>query len=541
MTLLQCLVTVLQQGGRIITITMQTAKLNYVLSIDFGTQSVRAIIIDDRGNMIAKGQQRLPAYQSAEPGYAELPAEAYWQALIQACTSLWQQGPIAAEAISAVTLTTQRGTVFCLDKDKNPLRPAIIWLDQREATILPGLGIWRALFRTVGVTALVERFQRRAPSNWLAEHEPQCWQNTAHYMLLSGYLTLQLTGELVDCSAAQVGYLPFDFRQQHWASQFSWKWRALSLKPSQLLPLKPAGAELGKLTAQAATALGLAAGLPLIAAGSDKACEVLGSGGLTPQTGCISYGTTATISTANRRYIEPGPWLPAYPAAQPGFYNSEVMIYRGFWLVSWFKDQFGLQEQQEAALLGIAPEQLFDELLKAVPPGSMGLMLQPYWSPGIREPGPEAKGAMIGFGDVHQRAHVYRALIEGLAYALQEGRERLERRNGVKMQRLRVSGGGSQSAQILQLTANVFNLPVERPHTSETSALGAAISAMVGLGRFASYTEALAAMSHPGERFLPEPAIAAQYQRLYREVYLKMYRQLKPLYQKIREITGYPR
>ncbi|CAM5183853.1 FGGY-family carbohydrate kinase [Alishewanella longhuensis] len=520
---------------------MQTAAPTYVLSIDFGTQSVRAIIIDDSGTIIAKGQQRLPAYYSAEPGYAELPAEAYWQALTQACTSLWQQSPIAADAISAVTLTTQRGTVFCLDKHKKPLRPAIIWLDQREATVLPGLGSWRHLFRVVGVTAIVERFQRRAPSNWLAEYEPQRWRDTAHYMLLSGYLTLQLTGELVDCSAAQVGYLPFDFQQQRWASKVSWKSQALSLTPTQLLPLKPPGAELGKITAQAALALGLPAGLPLIAAGSDKACEVLGCGGLTPQTGCISYGTTATISTANRRYIEPSPWLPAYPAAQPGFYNSEVMIYRGFWLVTWFKEQFGLQEQQEAALLGIAPEQLFDELLKAVPPGSMGLMLQPYWSPGIRQPGPEAKGAMIGFGDVHQRAHVYRALIEGLAYALQEGRQRLERRNGVKMQCLRVSGGGSQSAQILQLTANVFNLPVERPHTSETSALGAAISAMVGLGRFANYAEALAAMSHLGERFLPEPAVAAQYQRLYREVYLKMYRQLKPLYQKIREITGYPR
>jgi len=523
-----------------IRITMQQTPC-YVLSLDFGTQSVRAIIIDDSGNIIAKGQQSMPPYTSPEAGMAELPAAVYWQTLTAACANLWQQSTVPAAKIAAVTLTTQRGTVLCLDKSGQPLRPAIIWLDQREAAVLPGLGIWRALFRTVGVTAMVERFQRRAPSNWLAEHEPQCWQNTALYMLLSGYLTLQLTGERVDCSAAQVGYLPFDFQQQHWASKVSWKWRALSLKPCQLLPLKPAGAELGKITALAASDLGLPAGLPLIAAGSDKACEVLGSGGLTPQTGCISYGTTATISTANRRYIEPGPWLPAYPAAQPGFYTSEVMIYRGFWLVSWFKAQFGLQEQQEAALLGIAPEQLFDELLNAVPPGSMGLMLQPYWSPGIREPGPEAKGAMIGFGDVHQRAHVYRALIEGIAYALQEGRQRLERRNGVKMQCLRVSGGGSQSAQILQLTANVFNLPVERPHTSETSALGAAISAMVGLGRFANYNDALAAMSHVGERFLPEPAVAAQYQRLYREVYLKMYRQLKPLYKKIREITGYPR
>lgn len=116
-------------------------------------------------------------------------------------------------------------------------------------------------------------------------------------------------------------------------------------------------------------------------------------------------------------------------------------------------------------MLGIAPEQLFDELLKAVPPGSMGLMLQPYWSPGIREPGPEAKGALIGFGDVHQRAHVYRALIEGLAYALLEGRERLERRNGVKMQRLRVSGGGAIPTPV---SRGVFkNVPPVKAAVSE--------------------------------------------------------------------------
>lgn len=517
-----------------------TSNPTYVLALDFGTQSVRAIIVDDSGNIIAKGQQAMPPYHSPEPGMAELPVSAYWQTLSAACADLWQRSPVAASDIAAVTLTTQRGTVICLDKDHQPLRPAILWLDQRTATLLPRLGSWRSLFWLMGITAIVERFQRRASSNWLAEQQPQLWQQTAHYVLLSGYLTLQLTGELVDCSAAQVGYLPYDFQQQGWASRFSWKWQALSLKPAQLAPLKPPAAELGKLTSTAAQTLGLPAGIPLFAAAADKACEVLGSGGLTPDTGCISYGTTATISTANRRYIEPGPWLPAYPAAQPGFYNTEVMIYRGFWLVSWFKTQFGLQEQQEAAVLGIAPEQLFDELLKAVPPGSMGLMLQPYWSPGIREPGPEAKGALIGFGDVHQRAHVYRALIEGLAYALLEGRERLERRNGVKMQRLRVSGGGAQSEQILQLTANVFNLPVERPHTSETSALGAAITAMVGLQRYADFRQAQQAMCQSPQRFLPEPAVAAQYQRLYREVYLKMYRQLKPLYQKIREITGYP-
>ena len=130
------------------------------------------------------------------------------------------------------------------------------------------------------------------------------------------------------------------------------------------------------------------------------------------------------------------PLIPPYPAAVPGAYSLEIQIFRGFWMVSWFKEQFGLPEQALAAeTRRRRPRTLFDELVDEVPPGSMGLMLQPYWSPGMRSPGPEAKGAIIGFGDVHTRAHLYRAILEGLAYALREGKERIEQRSHVPITR----------------------------------------------------------------------------------------------------------
>jgi len=304
--------------------------------------------------------------------------------------------------------------------------------------------------------------------------------------------------------------------------------------------LVPAGSPLGVISAQAAQQTGIPEGLPLISAGADKACEVLASGCLTPDTGSLSYGTTATYNSTNTRYVEAIRHVPAYPAAMPGAYNTETIVQRGYWMVNWFKREFGLRETHMAAQLGVETETLFDDLLKQVPAGSMGLTVQPYWSPGVRIPGPEAKGAIIGFGDVHTRAHIYRAIIEGLAYALREGKERLEKRSGHTIKTLKVSGGGSQSDEAMQITADIFGLVVERPHTYETSGLGAAINAAVGVGLYPDYATALAHMTHKGECFTPNPEHVQIYDKLYKDVYLRMYDRLSPLYGSIRRITGYP-
>jgi sugar (pentulose or hexulose) kinase len=185
-------------------------------------------------------------------------------------------------------------------------------------------------------------------------------------------------------------------------------------------------------------------------------------------------------------------------------------------------------------------ESLFDELVASVPAGAMGLTLQPYWSPGVRNPGPEAKGAIIGFGDVHTRAHVYRAILEGLAYGLRSGKEQIEKKLGTPITRLLVSGGGSQSDAAMQITADVFGLPAERPPIYETSGLGAAINAAVGLKLHPNHAAAVKAMCHKGRVFEPHAEAVRTYDALYREVYQPLYPRLQPLYERIRKITGYP-
>ena len=515
----------------------------YVLAIDNGTQSVRALLFDARGNLAARAQVLIDAYEAPQPGWAEHDAEGYWQAVCQACQQLWRTSGVTPQQVRGVAVTTQRGTVINLDADGTPLRPAITWLDQRNTQQLPKLAPWwRAAFRLVRLDGTVRYFQREAEINWIHAEQPELWRRTSKFLLLSGFLNYRLCGRHVDSTASQVAYVPFDYKRHRWAGRLDWKWQALAIRRAMLPELVAPGSQMGVVSDAAAEATGIAAGTPLFAAAADKACEVLGAGCSAPHMACLSYGTTATINTTNRKYLEVTRFIPPYPAAMPGAYSTEVQIFRGYWMVNWFKQQFGDRERIAAAedASGQPAEALFDKLVEAVPPGSMGLMLQPYWSPGIKVPGPEAKGAMIGFGDVHTRAHMYRAILEGLAYALREGKERIERKSGVPITVLRVAGGGSQSDAAMQLTADIFGMPAERAHVYEASGLGAAIAAAVGLGWHADFAGAVQAMTHRGRVFQPQPAHAKIYDQLYQRVYRKMYARLQPLYREIADITGYP-
>jgi sugar (pentulose or hexulose) kinase len=502
-----------------------------LLAIDNGTQSARALLFDPRGNLLAKHRIPIESYYSTAPGLAEQDPEVFWNAICEACQGLWAQD-VDKSSIAAVSLTTQRSTLINVDKHGKPLRPAIVWTDQRRTEGLkPVSGWWGVAFKVAGASETVAYLQAEAECNWIRTHQPEVWHDTHKYLFLSGYLTYRLVGQFVDSVASQVGYVPFDYKSQKWARPLDWKWQAVPMDKAILPDLVPAASSLGLISAEASSATGIPQGLPLIASAADKATEVLGAGCLEPHVACLSYGTTATINTTHKKYIEVIPLLPPYPAAVPGQYSFEIQIYRGFWMVTWFKHEFGLREQRLADEQGIEAEALFDDLIRSVPPGSDGLVLQPYWSPGLKFPGPEARGAVIGFSDVHTRAHLYRAILEGLAYALREGAERTEKRSGVPITELRVAGGGSQSDAALQLTADVFGLPASRPHLYEASALGAAIDAAVGVGIHKDFPTAIREMTRVRDTFEPDAKIHARYDDLYHGVYKNMYSRLKPLYE----------
>jgi sugar (pentulose or hexulose) kinase len=511
-----------------------------ILAIDAGTQSVRAALVDLAGGIHHAVKTSIEPYFSAQPGWAELDPERYFDHLCDTVRQVMAQAGDERARIVAVSLTTQRATVVNVDRDGAPLRPAIVWLDQRKADgrkAIPRAAV--PLLKLAGVHPIVDFATQFCRSSWIQQNQPEIWAKTHKYLFLSGFLTHRLTGELVDCAANVIGPLPFDTKRWAWAGPRDPKWRLFPIEREKLPSLVRPGELLGKVTAKASDRTGIPAGLPVIAAGNDKGCDVIGAGCLAPAQGCISFGTTATFNTQNDHYVELRPFLPPYPSAIPGAWYSEVAVVRGLWMVSWFKEEFGLQERMLAKDAQVSPEELLERLVRDVPPGCLGLVCQPFWSPSP-EHAPSTRGALIGFGAAHGRAHVYRAILEGLVFALQEGAQRTAKRNRVALTEIRATGGGSKSDALMQITADVFGLPVHRPHTPETSMVGAAMDAAVGLGLHAGFTEAARAMTHVARTFEPDPAHQRLYRALHERVYRKMYGALSPLYDELRAITGYP-
>ncbi len=514
---------------------------DYVLSIDIGTQSVRAIIFDSRGKIRGMRKLEYEAYFSPQPGWAEKEPMDYWHGMCEVIKGLREEegGEEFWPFLRCMVVTALRDTAVCLDSEDNIVRPSILWLDQRMAAQKPNLKFpFNFAVKAIGMQETLNILYRKTKSNWLMENEPQNWERIARYPQVSGFINYFLTDNYLDSNASQIGYIPFDYKQKQWEGESGLKYKLMKVDRSKLPDIVEPGNILGHVTPWASAQTGVPEGLPVIAGGSDKGCETLGVGCLDETMASISLGTTATIQTTTRRYYEAIRFLPPYPAVIADSYNPEIQIFRGYWLISWFKREFSKKECIEAEHMDITPEELLNSRVEKVPPGCEGLVLHPLWSPGILAP--KAKGSVIGFGDVHTHTHVYRAIIEGIGFSLFEGLQKIEKKSKTTVKTLAISGGGSQSDVICQITADIFNRPVKRIHTHEASGLGAAIIGMVGSGVYSTFEEALQQMVKYEDIFEPGPENVKIYQDLFKNVFVNIYPRLKGIYDEIQRITNYP-
>jgi len=515
--------------------------MKYFIVIDAGTQNIKAFIFDEKGNEVHGESSPVTPYFAVQPDFAEQDAEAYLQITQKVTRSVVNNSQIPVDSFAAVAITTHRSTIVPVDEKGKPVRPAITWLDERktEGLSLPGGPLMSLAFKASGMTAKLKEYQRRSKFNWLKRYETDNYNKTFKFLTISSHIFYSLTGEFKDCSSMIVGLFPIDLKGLQW---HPWKivYEVFGVERDKLPPLVSPIEIAGTVSEEGARIFGIPRGLPVIIGAGDKQSELLGAGVTSGEVAEVSYGTAAVIELLSNKYITHKTMdFLTWGAAIPKHWALEGFVGRGYWMVSWFKKEFGKFEEGEALRLGVTPEDILDRQTRDIPAGSMGLMLQPYWHP--RENDPLSKGAIIGFSGEHTRKHMYRAVIEGIAYELRRLGELMAKHTGSKITELRVGGGGSKSDEIMQITADVFGLPTRRMHTGNLSALGAAIDATIALKIHNSFPQAVDNMVRVKDTFTPKDENARIYDRLFKEVYVKMYPALSPLHRKIAEITNYPR
>lgn len=501
------------------------------LVIDIGTQSLRASVINNKGETLVFSKQKYDVpYLSPQSGFAEREADFYLEQLCNATKDLFTRSPALKETILGRTRVPFRDTAVLLDKDKNPIRPCILWLDQRIQRLHEKNLKWyeRILFRLIGRKDTVIYNSERTATHWIRNHEKVNWAKRKYYVPLGGYFNYKVTGNLVCSTADTIGHYPINFKTGKWFGKHHPKQDVFGIPYSALPPLVDPSTVIGAVTEEFSKRSLIEEGIPVYACGSDKACETLGNGCRDKTTASVSLGTACSIDVVDSKYSEPERFLPSYITPYKGGYNLEVQIYRGLWRLGWYLDNFGANDKAEADKLNRPVEEYLDEQVKKIPAGSDGLVLQPYWGPGLKRP--NAKGSIVGFSAVHTRFHLVRATYEGLAFALREGLDEITKKTHRTPDYIVLSGGGSSNDIIPQIVADVFGLECHISPTPESCSLGGARAGFISAGVFSTPKDAVKNRVKEGKIIQPNPSNHAVYDRLYHDVYLKRYPSLKTIY-----------
>jgi xylulokinase len=448
-----------------------------LLAIDNGSQSSKVTIFDARGQALASASRRLKPYDISVPGRAVHPGDDIWDSIQQACRDAMAQFPGDPADIVAVGLCTIRFCRALLTADGSLAEPVLSWMDERVA-------------------------RAYAPAT------PPARYVTAS----SGYITHRLTGQFVDTAANYEGVWPIDHDTAAWSSDPA-AYAATGMARGLLFDLVPPGARLGTVTAAAAQATGIPAGLPVYATANDKAVEALGSGLDEDGTVLLSLGTYIAAMTIGSSASSPDDSYWVNFAARPGKYLYESTgIRRGMWMVSWYRTLVEGAEASEPAAGAAHLEDALNAAASELAPGSNGLLTLPDWL----APGDAAwrRGALLGFDGSQGRAHIYRSILEGIALTMAHHSAAMERALGRRLSPVLVCGGGSRSDLMMQIVADVFDRPARRTTVNDAAGLGAAICAAVGHGLYPDWDQATAAMVRLGDSFAPEPPAVRVYQQI---------------------------
>ena len=484
--------------------------MSLVVGVDVSTTATKAVLQDAEGTVRAVGMSAY-SYETPHALWSEQDPALWWEATRIAVREALEAADTDAEAVEAVGLTGQMHGLVALDDRDEVLRPAILWNDQRtgaECDAIRGIIGRRRLIEITGNDALPGF---TAPKLlWLRRHEPDVWASIAHVLLPKDFVRLRLTGEHALDRADGSGTILFDLAARDWSPEIL---DALAIEPRWLPPTFEGPMVTGTITEGAASATGLRAGIPVVAGGGDQAAAAVGVGSVVPGVSSLSLGTSGVLfTTTEGPAIESEGRLHAFCHAVPDRWHLMGVMLSAAGSLRWYRD---------ALAPGVAFEELVEEAAE-VPPGSDGLLFLPYLT-GERTPYPDplARGAFVGLTVHHGRAHLTRAVLEGVAFGMRDSLE-LMRAAGIQPpDQIRATGGGSRSALWRRILADVLGASIVTTPTAEGAAQGAATLAAVGAGWFDTVQDACRALVRIGETTPPSEtgdAYTNAYAR-YRELY----------------------
>ncbi|MGA8150393.1 MAG: xylulokinase [Terriglobales bacterium] len=481
-----------------------------------GTGGTRAVIIGEGGKVIASGSEEHQPFASPQPGWAQQDPHDWWRACGLAVRAALKNLGSGNDEITCVGFSGQMHGAVLLDAGDAVVRDAIIWCDQRSEPQS------RELAELFGPDRLIQLTCNPPLTNftltkllWVRETEPENWRRVAHVMLPKDYVRFRLTGERAIDVADASGTLLLDVANRRWSEEVLNK---TGIDPRLLPALYESPQVCGSVSAAGAAATGLRVGIPVIAGAGDQAAGAVGMGIVRAGAVSATIGTSGVVFAAtDRPALDPHGRVHTFCHAVPGRWHVMGVTQAAGLSLRWFKDRFGVRSEN-----GRDPYDVLAEEASSAPPGSDGVFWLPYLM-GERTPhcDPNARAALLGLTASHNRSHVVRAIMEGVAFSLKDTFSIFEEMK-IPVNRIRLGGGGARSPLWRQIQADVYGHEVEIVRAEEGAAYGAAILAGVGAGAWATVDEACESIIRVASRIAPDAKGSLAMQqgyRTYREIY----------------------
>ncbi|MBE9566832.1 MAG: xylulokinase, partial [Proteobacteria bacterium] len=431
---------------------------DYVLGIDVGTSGTKAVLVDASGQVVARSTHEYPLH-TPRPGWAEQDPTDWWRATVSAIRDVLSASEVRPEEVRGLGLSGQQhGSVF-LDKNGEVLREALLWCDQRTAAQCD----W--IHETVGFDTVVAETLNpvltgfQAPKIvWLRDHEPQLYERLKTILLPKDYIRYRLTGQFATEVSDAAGTSLLNVGRRQWSEVML---KGLGLTRDMLPPVYESPVASAAICETAARKTGLRVGTPVAGGGGDNACSAVGNGVIEEGIVAVSVGTSGTVFAPMREpKMDPKLRVHTFCHAVPGQWHAMGVMLSAGGSLRWFRDELCGEEKAEAAERGLGPYEVITGKAATAPIGSEGLLFLPYLT-GERTPhaDPHARGVFMGLGLRHTKAHLARAIMEGVCYGMRDSLEIL-REMELPIEEVRNTGGGARSAFWRQMQSDVFRTPL---------------------------------------------------------------------------------